>query len=444
MDDEFAGSEIEEPTVPAPVVAPTASADETATPEPVARQLPRKGIIRSAVAVVLVFAIGGLGFVVGHFVDTPPRAAVAAPRFNFPRFSGGGFSDPGNVPNYTITPTFNGQSLSPAQVRANAAAAKVASKVDAGLVDITSSFSSQGATAEGTGMVLTASGLVLTNNHVIEDASSITARDVATGATYRATVVGYDVSQDVALLQLTNASGLTTVKTGNSDKVVTGQSIVGIGNAGGVGGTPSYATGTVTALNKAITAGDQSNPAGAEKLTGLIEVQANIVPGDSGGPLVTTKGRVIGMDTAGSGSGGTGFEEFGQSTTNGGFAIPINEALATVKSIEHGNASSTIHVGASAFLGVEFASASTAQGGTGTSTTGVKLIQAIAGDPAAKAGLVAGDTITSIDGTTVTSGTVLQQLLLTKRAGDTVKVGYTTTNGTTATASVTLTSGPPQ
>ena len=444
MDDEFEGSEIEEPTIPAPDVAPAPALEDAATPEPVARQLPHKSVARLAVAVVLVFAIGGLGFVVGHFVDKPPQAAVAAPRFNFPRFSGGGFSGPGNVPNFTITPTAGGQSLSPAQVQANAAAAKVATKVDAGLVDITSSFTSQGSTAEGTGMVLTSNGLVLTNNHVIEDASSITARDVATGATYGATVVGYDVSRDVALLQLTNASGLTTVKTGNSDKVVAGESIVGIGNAGGVGGTPSYAAGMVTALDKAITAGDESNPAGAEKLTGLIEVQADIVPGDSGGPLVTTKGRVIGMDTAGSGSGGTGFEEFGQSTTNGGFAIPINEALAIVKSIENGNASSTIHVGTSAFLGVEFASASTARGGTGTTTTGVKLVQAIAGDPAAKAGLVAGDTITSIDGTSVTNGTVLQQLLLTKRAGETVKVGYTTTNGTTATASVTLTSGPPQ
>lgn len=440
MSDEFEGNETGEPAA-APFVMDAAAPETVATRAPVIYQIPRKSIIQTVVAVVLVFAIGGLGFVVGHFVDAPPRASVASPRFNFPGFSSGGFSSPGNVPNFTMTPTFGGQPLSPAQSKANAKAAKVATKVDAGLVDIVSSFASQGSSAEGTGMILTSKGLVLTNNHVIEDASNITARDVATGVTYGATVVGYDVNQDVALLQLTNASGLTTVKIGDSDKVVSGEAVVGIGNAGGVGGTPSYAAGTVSALNKAITAGDESNPAGAEKLTGLIQVKADIVPGDSGGPLVTTKGRVIGMDTAGSSSGSTGFEEFGQTTTSGGFAIPINQALAIARSIENGDATSVIHVGPSAFLGVEFASAST---GTGTSTTGVKLVQAIAGDPAAKAGLVAGDTITSIDGTSVANGTVLQQLLLAKRAGDTVKVGYTMTNGSTATASVTLTSGPPQ
>ncbi|MEO9180865.1 MAG: PDZ domain-containing protein, partial [Acidimicrobiales bacterium] len=195
------------------------------------------------------------------------------------------------------------------------------------------------------------------------------------------------------------------------------------------------------ALNKTITAGDESNPAGAENLTGLIQIKADIVPGDSGGPLVTAKGRVIGMDTAGSSSGGTGFEEFGQTTTGGGFAIPINQALTIVKSIESGDASSVIHVGTSAFLGVEFESTPTSGG---TSANGVKLVQAIAGDPAAEAGLASGDTITSIDGTSVTNGTILQQLLLTKRVGDTVKIGFTTTRGTSATATATLTSGPPQ
>ncbi len=441
MDDESVIAERAQ--VPGPVVAPPEvdGLESDAVSEPRAGRFPRprRHLIQSSVALLLVLAIGALGFVLGHFVVKPPRAVIASPRINFPGFSDGGFAGSGDVPNFPINPAF-GQTLSPAQVRANAKAAKVAAKVDAGLVDITSAFSSQGSTAQGTGMVLTSNGLVLTNNHIIADASSITARDVATGTSYHVIVVGYDVSKDVALLQLTNASGLSTVKTGNSDKVVKGQSIIGIGNAGGVGGTPSYAAGTVAALRQAITAGDQSNPAGAEKLTGLIGVKAAIVPGDSGGPLVTTKGRVIGMDTAGSSSGGTGFQEFGQTTTGGGYAIPINEALAIVSSIKNGHSSSTIHVGASAFLGVEFASASSQAG----ASKGVTLVQAIPGDPAAKAGLVAGDTIRSINGNPVTSGTVLQQLLLVMRAGDKVTVGYTTSNGATATASVTLTIGPPQ
>jgi S1-C subfamily serine protease len=87
-------------------------------------------------------------------------------------------------------------------------------------------------------MVLTSNGLVLTNNHVIEGATSITARDVGNGKVYTATVVGYDVSKDVAVLQLKDASGLATVKLGNSSSVSKGEKIVGIGNAGGTGGTP--------------------------------------------------------------------------------------------------------------------------------------------------------------------------------------------------------------
>jgi len=97
---------------------------------------------------------------------------------------------------------------------------------------------------------------------------------------------------------LKGASGLTTIKTVNSDNVSSGEKIVGIGNAEGLGGTPSYVAGTVVALDQAITAGDETNPAGSEHLNGLIEVNAAIVPGDSGGPLVNDKGEVVGMDTA--------------------------------------------------------------------------------------------------------------------------------------------------
>ena len=96
----------------------------------------------------------------------------------------------------------------------NAAAAKIAQSVDKGLVDINTSLSYQGSAAAGTGMVLTSNGLVLTNNHVIEGATSITARDVNNNKVYTATVVGYDVTKDIAVLQLKNASGLSTVSLG--------------------------------------------------------------------------------------------------------------------------------------------------------------------------------------------------------------------------------------
>ena len=119
----------------------------------------------------------------------------------------------------------------------------------------------QDSAAAGTGMILTKNGYVLTNNHVIDGATSITARDVETGKTYSATVVGYDVTQDVALLKLSDAKGLTTITTGNSSDVTKAETVVGIGNAGGVGGTPSYAAGKILALGQSITASDEENPA---------------------------------------------------------------------------------------------------------------------------------------------------------------------------------------
>jgi S1-C subfamily serine protease len=430
-----------------PTTPPAAPADFTTTTPPTAPTAATpsstKGffIPRFVAVAVLIVALAGGGFVVGHYVVTPPRQVAPQSRITFPTGGNSGF------PNYTINPpSFSAPTLTPKQKRANAAAAKVATKVDPGLVDITSTFTTQGSTAMGTGMILTSSGLVLTNNHVIEDATSISARDVATNTTYTATVVGYDLTKDVALLQLTNASGLTTVKTGNSSKLTTGDKIVGIGNAGGAGGTPSFAAGTVKALDQTITAGDESNPAGSEKLSGLVEVNADILPGDSGGPLVTAKGKVIGMDTAGSAAnGGFGFEQFGVATTSRGYAIPINDALKIVKSIEKGNSSMNVHVGATAFLGVEFNSASNliAQPGQ-VATPGVALAGVVSGQPAASAGLVAGDVITSINGHRVTTGTQLQALLLTLRPGNAVKVGYVNTSGVASSATATLASGPAQ
>lgn len=415
-----------------------------ADPPPVTTPVQPKGIFipRFIALAVLVVALSGGGFVLGHYIVTPPRQSTPQSRFTFPSSGNSGF------PNYTITPpSYSAPKLTPAQKKANAAAAKIATKVDPGIVDITSTFSTQGSTAMGTGMILSSNGLVLTNNHVIEDATSIVARDVATNTTYKATVVGYDLTKDVALLQLSDASGLTTVKTGDSSKLTTGDKIVGIGNAGGVGGTPSYAAGTVKALDQTITAGDESNPAGSEKLNGLLEVNANILPGDSGGPLVTSKGRVVGMDTAGSSAnGGFGFEQFGVANTSRGYAIPINEALKIVRSIENGNSSTNVHVGATAFLGVEFDSATTVLPGEPgkTATPGVALAGVVSGDPAANAGLVAGDVITSINGHAVTTGTQLQAALLTLRPGNTVTIGYVNANGVASTATATLASGPAQ
>src|ERR1019366_3145943 len=168
----------------------------------------------------------------------------------------------------------------------------IAAKVEPGVVDISTASKYQSSSAAVTGMVLSSNGLVLTNNHVINGATSISVRVVTTGATYSAKVLGYSVSNDVALLQLSNASGLATVTTADSSTVSATQPIVAIGNAGGVGGTPSVAPGAVVATNQSLSASDPSNLTGVEKLTNMIQVAAAIQPGDSGGPLVNTQGQV--------------------------------------------------------------------------------------------------------------------------------------------------------
>lgn len=180
----------------------------------------------------------------------------------------------------------------------------VAAKVSPGLVDVNTVLGYENARAAGTGIVLTSDGEVLTNHHVVEGATSITVTDIGNGKTYTASVAGYDEQHDIAVLKLKDASGLQTAKTGNSDQVKLGDQVVGVGNAGGTGGTPSYAAGKVTGLNQAITATDE-NGQDPENLTNLIETDANIQAGDSGGPLVNANGEVIGVDVAG-GNGNNG------------------------------------------------------------------------------------------------------------------------------------------
>src|SRR6202046_3662157 len=169
---------------------------------------------------------------------------------------------------------------------------QIATKVDPGLVDVVSTLGYQNGEAAGTGMVLTSTGEVLTNNHVIDGATAVKVRDVGNGRTYTAKVVGYDKTHDVAVLQMVNASGLTTVSLSSSG-VQSGQKVVALGNALGKGGTPSVATGKVTATGRTITASDE-DAGNAEQLHGLIPTNAGIQHGASGGPLVNTHGDIVG------------------------------------------------------------------------------------------------------------------------------------------------------
>jgi S1-C subfamily serine protease len=327
---------------------------------------------------------------------------------------------------------------------------QIAAKVDPGLVDVVSTLGYQNGEAAGTGMVLTSTGEVLTNNHVIDGATSIKATDVGNGRTYTAKVVGYDKTHDVAVLQLQNASGLKTVSL-SSAGVAAGQKAVALGNAGGKGGTPSVATGTVTGTGRSITASDESS-GNAEQLTGLIETNAAIQPGDSGGPLVNTYGQVVGMDTAASTSPSTtGFQSAQTQTQTQAFAIPISEASSIASAIEAGTSASTTHLGATAFLGVEVsASSAGGYGGYGgygngygsAASEGATVAGVVSGSAAGQAGLAEGDQITSVAGNTITSSSDIASVLEKYHPGDQISIGWTDQSGQSHTATVVLTTGP--
>ena len=402
--------------------------------------------------ILLIAAIGGGGYALGRYMNHPAARSSSGsfPGLQLPTGgsgASGNFTDPfGNFTNpfggfgggtgsSTVTPT-----TLPANSPSSAAAAKIAAKVDASVVDITTSSSYNSSSAAGTGIILSSNGLILTNNHVIDGATSISVRVVADNKTYTAKVLGYSITKDVALLRLVGASGLTPIAVANSSDVAKAESVVAIGNAGGVGGTPSFAPGAVVATNQKVTASDSENLTGAEKLTGMIQVAAAIVAGDSGGPLVNTKGQVIGMDTAGS-SGGSTFEINGEYTSNTqGFAIPINTALSVVHTILAGASTADVHVGATPIMGIEISPTLSRYQNSGVK--GVTIAGLASGTPAAKSGLVAGDVITAVNGQSVTSPTALSAVIQKLSAGDTVKVSYTTSSGVSSSVQVALIAGP--
>jgi len=341
----------------------------------------------------------------------------------------------------------------------------IVTKVKPGVVIINTALQYNSEAAAGTGMVLNAGGLVLTNNHVIENSTKITATVASTGRTYRATVVGYDKTGDIAVLHLQNASGLTPVPIGNSSSVRTGKAVVAMGNAEGRG-TITVKPGHVTGLHQTITASDKSGSTTSETLHGMIQTNADIVPGDSGGPLASSAG-VIGMDTAGN---NPGFQQ-----TSTGFAIPINTALSVARQIAAGHASSTITIGYPPFLGIFLGSGSAkspqaqarqqGQGASGSGSTptcytsnadlavpsviapvrsGALIDGTICGSPAASAGLTGGAVITAVNGQPIGSPDDLASILPRFHPGDTISVTWVSPSGHRTTSSLHLTAGPPQ
>ena len=298
----------------------------------------------------------------------------------------------------------------------------------AGVVIITTHVGYQpGAVGAGTGIVLSGNEVV-TNNHVIRGASTIHVTDVSSHRSYTATVAGYSVSRDVAVLRLQGSPGLKTAPIGDSAAVRLGDRVLAVGNAGGTG-VLTTSRGKLIGLHRSITVGEDEGD--SSRMTGLLVTSARLVPGDSGGPLLS-RGRVVGVDAATS----TGFlmQDGGE-----GFAIPINTALAVARQIETGHGSATVHVGPTAFLGV-------ALGGSGNtgSVPGALVQDVVPNSPADRAGVGPGDLITRFAGRRISSTTALRQQVLRLAPGRTVRVTWLDRFGAASAASVRLASGPPQ
>jgi S1-C subfamily serine protease len=340
----------------------------------------------------------------------------------------------------------------------------VYNKVEPGIVDIGSNLQYLEETAEGTGFVIDAAkGLVLTNNHVIDGATSVAVTPVASGKSYQAKIVGYDQSDDVAVLKLQDAAGLKAVRIGDSSHVTVGTPVLAIGNEAGQGGPPTVAPGVISSLNRTIEASDQSSGL-TETLYGMLQTNANIRPGDSGGPLANAAGQVIGIDTAAGGS-----------TVYSGYAIPINQALAVAAQITAGHPSAGIQIGLPAFLGVLVPNSSSTdprhqasqeQRQTGSvissghgclagdataapatvapARSGALVDGVICGTAAASAGIFAGDVITSIGGRAVTTPDSLTAIIGRYRPGGQASVAWVSPDGSRHTALVTLAAGPAQ
>lgn len=302
-------------------------------------------------------------------------------------------------------------------------AAALVGQVGPQVVNISTKFGYNNAVGAGTGIVIDPNGVVLTNNHVISGATDISAFDVGNGQTYAVDVVGYDRSQDVAVLQLRGAAGLPTAAIGGG--VTVGQPVVAMGNAGGQGGTPSAVAGKVVALNQSVSATDTLTGAN-ESLGGLIQADTPIRPGDSGGPMVNNDGQVVGVNTAATDnykmSGGQGF------------AIPIGHAMGVAGQIRSGAGSNTVHIGPTAFLGL---------GVTDSNGNGARVERVVTSGPAAAAGISPGDVITGVDNVAITGATSMTEVLVPHHPGDNITVRYRSAGGGDRTTNVTLADGPP-
>ena len=338
--------------------------------------------------------------------------------------------------------------------------AGIRDRIEPSVVDVTATLTYDGETASGTGFVIDRTGLILTNNHVIRDATSVKVAVPATGQAYPAEIVGADVAADIAVLQIRPAAGLTAAPLGDSATVTAGSPVISFGNQAGSGGSPAVAAGVIAGTGRTVQADDGA--AGfSETLRGMLSTTARIEPGDSGGPLAGSAGTVIGVDTA-TGTGGTDI----------GYAIPINAAMAAERLITGRRPGQGISLGVDGFLGVIVSPGtarspaaqraqerSTATGAAGPPRAsgcvptrqdvatpaaiapvpaGALVVGVLCGTSAATAGIVAGDVITAADGRQIESPDALTEIVDASRPGTVMPVTWVSTSGASRTSRIRL------
>ena len=331
----------------------------------------------------------------------------------------------------------------------------LAGKLDPSVVDITGvKDDAVGQTVEqdaGTGVIVTKSGAVLTNNHVIEGDTQLQAT-LASGASYPIKVLGEDPADDLALVQIQGPSHLPMISMRSAAGATMGESVAAFGNALGRGGQPAATQGQVTHLGQTITATLDGGSQRTETLTGLIEVTAQICPGDSGGILADARGDYLGILTAastpssGGGYGGGGSGQ--QQCSSDGFVIPIAHAIPIVRQIRSGRRSPKVIIGLPGFLGVEVQECTEASAQQGScqapAVNGAQITQLVEGGAAERAGFPQAFIITAIGGTQITSPTELTTALEQTSPGQAVQVTWNDgQGGPSQTTSVTLGAGPP-
>ncbi len=428
----------------------------------------RRRSLLTYLIVAVVAAAAGAGTTAYFVGSSPASVSSSGPQQNG---GTGGNGNSGAFPVFPNIPSGNSSGNTGSGIT-SAAERAVINAVRPGLVDISSNLQYQGDQAAATGMVISSNGLVLTNNHVITDTTQLYAI-TQNGVRYAARWLGYDSTDDVAVIKLVGAHNLKTVPLGNSAAVKTGLQVVALGNANGAGGiTP--APGRITGLGKTITASD-SGQGTKETLHNMLQTSAGIVQGDSGGALASAAGRVIGMNTAAA----TGNFD----SPNVGFAIPIDRALAIAEKIIHGQGSSTIQIGSTGFMGVLVPAGQASQvsspkqqrdrqlqqdeSDTGFPlqpaspnclandltagvpskvapvSSGALIIGQLCNTPAAKAGIVPGDVITAVGPDKVTSPAALTKVMLSFKPGNSVQVTWVDVHGQTHKATMVLIEAPP-